>query len=289
MTITERRYARFVRLYPARYPRDEILGTVLQSHSAFSYREAFALLLGALRARSGADVRRTPAEFARSAARLAALTLLVNAAAVDVLSALPLDVPAVLRGPDGIVQFAVAGLAALMLHTTAIVALARGAHRLAAAAALLGFPIGAVARSSLVPPWGFDGFWAAPVAALLIVALLFGPHRECSSPIRWLMAIPPAIIVLPTGAASVLGPSWFVQQQALTVLVVLALAWSVLDARVPLAVAALVVCNALTTVVIVTAGGLTGGGPVVLGIAVTALPAVVLVAAAALGRRRSLI
>jgi hypothetical protein len=288
MTKTERRYARLVNLYPSRYPRDEILDTVLLGNAGFSFREASALLAGALRARTGADVRRTPAAFAFSAARLAALTLLVYAAALDILSALPLDVPAIVRPPHDVAQFAVAGLAALMLHVTALIMLARGAYRRAAVAAFLGFPIAVVAQSRFVGSWHFDGFWAAPIALLLILALLFAPNRVRTAPLAWLLAVPPAVILLPTGASAVLGPAWFIQQQAIMVLVALALAWSLLDARVPLAVAALALCNVLTNVTAAATAGFLGEETIATGIATTALPMVALVAAATVSRRRSL-
>jgi hypothetical protein len=153
MSKLERCYTRLVHLYPAHAPRDEILATVLQRSGKFSSREAFALLAGALRARAGANVHRTPAEFAHSAARLTALVLLVNAAVVDVLTAAPLDILAVFRMPAGIVQYATAGLAALILHITALTALARGAYRLAAIGAVLGLVSSVVGLSQ----FGFPG------------------------------------------------------------------------------------------------------------------------------------
>src|ERR1700754_723891 len=128
MSQPDRRYARLVRLYPAHAPRDEILATVLQRGGEFSFREAFALLTGALRARSGTNNHRSAAEFAHSAARLTALALLVNAAVVDAgTTSASLDIWAVFRTPAAVSQYAVAGLVALILHVTALAALARGA------------------------------------------------------------------------------------------------------------------------------------------------------------------
>lgn len=248
MSKLERRYARLVRLYPAHAPRDEILATVLQRSGEFSFREAFALLVGALRARAGANVHRTPAEFAHSAARLAALVLLVNAAVVDVLTAAPVDISAVFRTPAGIVQYATAGLVALLLHITALTALARGAYRLAAIGAVLGLISSAAGLSQFGLPWYRPGFWAAPLAVLLIMSLNLTPRRERSSPLGWLIAVPPALILL-GDAATVLGPGWFIQRQAILVLAVLAVAWSFLDARIPLAIAALSMCAALSDLI----------------------------------------
>lgn len=286
-TRTERRYARLVRLYPARYPRDEILDTVLQGNADFSLREGSALLAGALRAHTGADVQRTPTEFAWSAARLAALALLVHAAAVDILTALPLDFPAVVRTPDGIVQYATAGLAALILHLTAIVTLARGAYRPAAAATVLGLAASVAGQMRFGFSWHHDGFWSAPLAVLLVAALAFTARRERSSPLWWLLAVIPAVVLLPTGSGTVLGLAWFIDQQALLVLTGVALTWSILDPRVPLAMAALGVSTALTDITVTLLDGVVTENMIALQVATAAAPTLVLVAAATVSRRRS--
>jgi hypothetical protein len=248
MSELERCYARLVRLYPARAPRDEILATVLQRSGEFSFREAFALLAGALRARAGANEHRTPAEFAHSAARLTALVLLVNAAVVDAgTTSAALDISAVFRMPADISQYAIAGLVALVLHITALAALARGAYRLAAIGAVLGLIDSAAALS---PPYGLPwyrpGFWAAPLAVLVIVALNLTRRRERSSPFGWLIAVLAAVILL-VGVGRVLGPDWSIGEgQVLLLLAMLAVAWSFLDPRTPLAIAALSMCAALS-------------------------------------------
>ncbi|GGN49777.1 hypothetical protein FHR83_008928 [Actinoplanes campanulatus] len=281
MNHIERRYARLVRLYPARSPRDEILDTLLQSGQPPTMRETSALVLGALRARAGYGLDRSPI-------RLAALAVLLYAAAVDVLTSLPLDVPAIVGTPLGLAQYAVAGLAALVLHVTALFALARGAYRLSAVASVLavGPALVALERSG---SYLNDGFWAAPVAALLVLAVNLGPRRERSSPYLWMALLPFAIVILPTGAGTVLWTSFFIQQQAMLVLIVIGLAWSAVDPRVPLAVAALALCNFLTHVTAVAAGAVVGGGSIVYGLAVTAVPWLLLLAAAAVGHRRALI
>lgn len=285
-------YNRLIRLYPASCPREEILDTVMLSSGRFSFREGFALVVGALRARTGADVRRNKGEFARSAVRLAALVLLVHATAVDVISTLPVGVPAVLAASDP-TQYAIAGLTALALHVTAIVALARGAYLSAAAAAVAALIASVVAQSRFGPPldhaWYYDGFWAAPLAVLLALALL-GTRRERSSPLGWLIAVLPASIVLPTGAGHIVGLDWFNQQQALVVMFALALIWSFMDARVPLAVAAVAASGVLTRLTLALLNEIPGGAATVAtGITVTALPALALVAAAVVSRRRALI
>ena len=251
MSKPERRYARLIRLYPAHAPREEILATVLQRSDEFSFREAFALLAGALRAHVGADAHRSPAEFAHSAARLTALVLLVDAAVVDArTTAESLDPWAAFRTPAAISPYAIAGLAALLLHTIALAALTRGAYRLAAISAALGLISSAAA---LAPPqglpWYRPGFWAAPLAVLVIVALNLTRRRERSSSLGWLIAVLAAVILL-AGAGRVLGSGWPIREgQVLLVLAALAVAWSFLDPRIPLAIAALCMCAALSDLI----------------------------------------
>jgi hypothetical protein len=284
MSKLERRYARLVHLYPARAPRDEILATVLQRSGEFSFREAFALLAGALRARAGANAHRTPAEFAHSAARLTALVLLVNAAVVDAgTTSASLDPSAVFRTPASISQYAVAGLVALILHITALAALARGAYRLAAIGAVLGL-IGSAA--GLSPPYGLPwyrpGFWAAPLAVLVILALNLTRRRERSAPLGWLIAVLAAVILL-VGAGRVLGPGWPVGEgQVLLVLAALAVAWSFLDPRIPLAIAALSTCAALSDLIPLHSSLDTS---MIANYVVNASLPLLLIATAALGRR----
>jgi hypothetical protein len=284
MSKLERCYAGLVRLYPARAPRDEILATVLQRSGEFSFREASALLTGALRARAGADTHRTPAEFAHSAARLAALVLLVNAAVVDArATSASLDVSAVFRTPAGLSHYAVAGLVALILHTTALAALAHGAYRVAAVGAVLGL-IGTAA--ALAPPYGLPwyrpGFWAAPLAVLVAVALNLSRRRERSSPLRWVIAVLAAVMLL-VGAERVLGPGRPVGEgQVLLMLAALAVAWSFLDPRIPLAIAALGVCAALSDLIPVR--GSVDTGMIANYVVNSSLP-LLLITTAALGRR----
>jgi hypothetical protein len=165
---------------------------------------------------------------------------------VDVLTAAPVDISAVFRTLAGIVQYATAGLVAPLLHITALTALARGAYRLAAIGAVLGLVSSAAGLSQFGFPWYRPGFWAAPLAVLLIRSLQLTPRRERSSPLGWLVAALLAAILL-VGAERVLGPGWRIGEgQAVLVLAALAVAWSFLDPRIPLAIAALSMCAALS-------------------------------------------
>ena len=283
MSALERRYARLVRLYPAHAPRDEILATVLQRSGEFSFREAFALLTGALRARMGANAHRGPAEFAHSAARLTALVLLVNAAVADVQATVaPLDLSPAFRTPASIGEYTIAGLVSVILHLTALAALARGAYRLAAVGAVLGLISFVAGLSQYGSPWSGPGFWAAPFAVLLIVALNLTRRRERSSSLGWLTAVLAAVILL-VGAGRVLGPDWPIgEDHALLMLAALAMAWSFLDPRIPLAIAALSLCVALSD--LIPPHGSLDISMVANYVVNSSLP-LLLIAAAALGRR----
>lgn len=84
----ERRYGRLLRLYPSAYRRergDEVLTTLLETAEPGTVRptarETLALVLGALRAHAGTNVRLTPGQTWMSAVRTGALMLLAYATA----------------------------------------------------------------------------------------------------------------------------------------------------------------------------------------------------------------
>jgi hypothetical protein len=116
------------------------------------------------------------------------------------------------------------------------------------------------------------------------VALNLTPRRERSSPLGRLFALPPAMILL-GDAATVLGPGWFIQRQALLALAVLAVAWSFLDPRIPLAIAALSMCAALTDLSITMPYGSLDNSAIAVHVATNTTLPLLLIAAAALGRR----
>jgi hypothetical protein len=295
MMPLERRYAALLRLYPQRTPRDEMLDTLMAGAGRGqrwpTLRETVALLLGALRARTAADAHRTSAQFAHSASYLAALALLAYAAAHDVTTTIGLDVAALVQPPAGFVQYATAGALALILHLCAIIALARSRYRLAAGHSVLALAASWVAQWQ--SGWGFlwsrQAAWAALLATVLVLVLNTGIQRERSSVTGWLLAVPLALFALPTDIATHLGPSWHVQTQLTLALVGLALIWSVVDPRVPIAVSALTLSYLLSYVAEVVADRLPGDGLLTLGIAITAAPTAALLIAAGLARRRAVL
>jgi hypothetical protein len=290
----ERRYAALLRLYPARCHRDEMLDTALQAARADqrwpSLRETASLLLGAARARTGADMHRSPAGFVQSAGRLAALTLLVYAAAHDAVEVLPYNWPMAFREPLGFLQPELAGMVAFALHVGAIVALARGRYGRAAICSALGAGSSVVLILDHGPAWALDreAFWPAPLAAVLVLALLRGGHRERGPAGGWLVAVPLAVALLPTQ----LSLQWLVDdtqpvQPYLAVAVLgIALLWSAVDARVPVAAGAVALTHLLNYLSWARGGGLMGPGSYLLGIAIAASPAILLFAAGVLLARR---
>jgi hypothetical protein len=293
MTPLERRYAALLRLYPQRAPRDEMLDTLMHRASRGqqwpSPRETVALLIGALRARTAADVHRTSTQFAHSAGYLAALALLAYAAAHDVMTTTTLDLAAFVRTPSGAVQYATAGVFALILHLCAIIVLARGRYRWAAGYTALAWAASWTAQwqSGWSFLWHRQAAWAALLATVLVLLLNMGNQRERSSITGWLTAVPFALLALPTDITSYLSPNWHIQTQLSLALVGIALTWSVVDARVPIAVSALTLSYLLSYVAGMAADGLLTDGLVALGIALTTAPTAALLTAAGLARRRA--
>jgi hypothetical protein len=116
------------------------------------------------------------------------------------------------------------------------------------------------------------------------VSLNLTPRRERSSPLGWLVAALLALILL-EGAERVLGPDWSIGEgQIVLVLAALAVAWSFLDPRVPLAIAALSLCVALSDLIPLHS---TLDLSMIANYVVNSSLPLLLIATAALGRRSS--
>jgi hypothetical protein len=166
--MTESRYARLLRLYPAGHPRDEMLGVLLESGRPV-HREALPLVLGALRARSGGD--QSLAARWLYAARAAALILLVWEA---------------IGNGDGLNKVALAPWAAV----AAALLVVAGARRPAFGFALTAF----IADLVTADHWTF-------VTGLGLAAVLLaipGPRTPVANPLMVALAV-----AIPLG-----GPSW---------------------------------------------------------------------------------
>jgi hypothetical protein len=157
--MTESRYARLLRLYPAGHPRDEMLGVLLESGRPV-HREVLPLVFGALRARSGGD--QSLAVRWLYAARAAALILLVWEA---------------IGNGDGLSEVAPAPWAAV----AAALLVVAGARRPALGFALTAFIAGLVTADH----WTFvTGLGLA--AALLAIP---GPRTPVANPLLVALAV----------------------------------------------------------------------------------------------------
>jgi hypothetical protein len=194
-------YALMVGLYPAGYPRDEMLG-VLEEHGRPWPREAPSLLLGAARARTGGD--HSVARRWLYAARAAALMLLVAGALAPVLD---LYYGVQLRTDLTVATWTCAGLAA-----AAVV----GGVRLWA----FGLATAALVLSSI------DEISMAAIAAYALAAvLLVIPGRAL--PVR----NPLPILLALAWSADYTAPAW-----VLPAVVAVLLLWTLVDERILLAV-----------------------------------------------------
>ncbi|MFI5889773.1 hypothetical protein ACIA5D_06590 [Actinoplanes sp. NPDC051513] len=251
----EQWYADLLRLYPKAYREEragEMLATVVEAERPV-VRETAALILGALRARAGLAGLTSPGQWWLSALRLTVLVLVAHATALagakagrivfsDLLQGRGLALPSDL-GHVG--AFVTGGLALLAF------AAARYLSGILLAAATFVLTLWAL---SWYPTFMFtlvDGeFWPLPLAMLLAVPLLLWPPRPAARPVWWLLAVPVALLVLPTAFDASLG--W--QPYALLALGVVALLWTVVDARVAIAAGGLFVVQVLTLISFWTPG-----------------------------------
>lgn len=243
----ERRYARLLRLYPKAY-RDrhgaEMLATLAEANHPAG-RETAALLVGALRAHAGLARLTSPGSLWVSALRLAALLLVAHATAQAAARAGRIVFSELLMGRGLTLLSDLGHLGAAACGTLALLTLAAGRY-----------PTGMTltAGTFACTLWGLswypsisitlvDGaFWQLPLAFLLTVPLLRRRPPTSARPVAWLLAVPIALLVLPTAFDASLR--W--QPYPLLALGVIALLWAMIDARVAIAASALFAVQALT-------------------------------------------
>jgi hypothetical protein len=261
----ERRYRRLLWCYPAGYRRarasemlDTLLAVAAPGQRWPAGREWRALLLGGLRARTGADRQRSGAEVWKGGVRLGVLFLLVHAAA-GMLSETGWAVTGWLGGQP-VFGWELGYPVTLLLAAGALVAVAAGRMvpglvlTVAAAAAqhwaysswhdgfgswpwAIGWA-GSMGWSGVTePPLGtllMNRTWQLLLAAVLIVPLLRWRPAATARPWWWLVAVPVGVLVLPTTlGSSVPSSSLFL------VALAAGLVWCLVDARVPMAAGAL--------------------------------------------------
>ncbi|GAA4693381.1 hypothetical protein [Phytohabitans rumicis] len=266
----EARYRRLLRAYPADYRSErgaEMIGTLMEAAGPDqrrpTAREAVALIVRGLQVRAGGNRRRSQAQTWLGALRLAVLLLLTYATAAALARAGAVVTDTIADGELGFIGNLGKPLA-LLLAVAALLAVARGRYAwglLATAGAtfvVLGVEILSyntdvdfvageftytVNRWS--PSWIVDGLpmslilpeaWSLPVAALLTVPLLRWKVAAAGRPLAWLLAVPAAVVLLPTAYAVTTG----LQPWATFAVMAGFLVWVAVDARGTLAGAALV-------------------------------------------------
>jgi hypothetical protein len=249
-----RRYVWLLYLYPRAHRRErgpEMLATLMEAAESgrgrSAGREVADLFIGALRTRTGAGVAVPQAQAWLSALRVAVLALLAQGTA-DSLARAVLVVEDLLRGAGLPGPHSLGYLAATVLGALALVAVAGGRHRIGALLAFgalgasqwamaLGLPLRLWLRMwpFLPEPWPFL------LAALLTLALLVRGAAGARRPRAWLLAVPFALLLLPTAFDATLD--W--QPGALLVVVAGCLLWTVVDARVAVAGAAVLLARAV--------------------------------------------
>jgi hypothetical protein len=153
----------------------------------------------------------------------------------------------------------------LLLAAGALVLLAAGRPVPALALAVGGVAAQLWAYSWSVPgmvPWGLTSahMWPLPLAAALLVLLAWRRPAAAPRPWRWLLALPVGVLVLPTSF-----DASFPSDQLFVLVLLGALVWSVVDARVPVALSAVLLAYAgadLAAGVLQFGGNLFVGPPV---------------------------
>ena len=245
----ERWYATLLRLYPEPY-RDEMLAT-LEEADRPAGRETTALLIGALRPRIG---RGSPRWMWLSALRLSVLALVAYGTAGALAKAGRVVFSDLLPGRGLALPSDAGQIVATVAGLLALWALAAGRYvtGLLLTFAAFAFTLWAISWYPTLLDTLNDGqFWPLPLALVLMAPLLFGsspPRGE--RPVRWLLAVPAAVVLLPTAFDASLN----LQPFSLFALGLTALVWTVVDGRVPVAVGVLFLVPMLNLVVFWTPG-----------------------------------
>ncbi len=207
-------------------------------------REAAALVLGALRVRAGCSTHRSAGQVWVSALRLSAQYLLAYATAQAAAHAGRLVFSELLMGRGLSLVSELGHVIGVVLCLVALVAVARGYYLVGIVAAGGGFAAGLWALSWLSLSYRLvDGeFWPLPLAIAATVPLLWRRPTPAHRPLAWLVAVPVALVLLPTAFDASLN----LQPYALFAVIAAALLWTVVDARVPVAAAAVLFVSLLS-------------------------------------------
>jgi hypothetical protein len=247
----ERCYARLLRLYPAAYRRErgaEMLGTLLDAADAGRdhppRREVAALVVGALRARLGTAAAFSTGHGYPATLRMAALALVCHAVASAASHAGPVVFRELLIDRQLMFVWDIGYPLAFLTGIGALLLLARGSYRLGAGlvAVTFGLQQWAQGLQNLRFHPAYPDFWQLPLALALMLPLVWRRPAVPNQSWRWLFGIPIALVVLPTQFNEILP----VQPFALWAVGIVALLLSMVDPRVGIAVAALLLAPILS-------------------------------------------
>jgi hypothetical protein len=256
----EKRYRRLLRSYPKTYRQEraeEIIATLLElarpGQQRPTIRETAALILGGLRIRAGVHRRHTTGAVWAGALHLAVLLLLADGAAIMVALSIRATT-AVVADPHLPTVPEIGYPLTALLICCALPAAAAGRRTIALALILLAIPTQQLAPDNTTMnglPL-LDGFlWQLPLAAALTISLLRWRTPASPHPARWLIAVPVALLVMPTQLPAVFSErswTWIVFGHELWILAAALLGcllFSAVDARVPIAAGAVMLAFAL--------------------------------------------
>lgn len=262
--VLESRYRWLLRVYPPAYRREraeEMIGTLMEAATPNQkrppLREAVSLALRGLQARAGVPGSRTRRQVWGGALRVAVLLLLVHATAVS-LARTGAVVDDFAAGELGLFTNAFFPLETVLVGS-ALLAVAAGRYGWGLLAAVTAYATTLVIEAFSfntdvdyvngeyiynVSPWSTHWIqttldWALshtmmlplPLAVLLAIPLLRSRPPAAARPWAWLLAVPAAVVMLPTNFDATLG----IQPWALIVVMAALLLWAAVDARATIA------------------------------------------------------
>ncbi len=256
MTELERRYRWLLRAYPRAYQQyraDEMLETLLATaddeRRRPNLREAAALVVGGLRARTGVDRLGSRSALTCSALRLSALSLLVYGMTLWAGGPISFLVTMLSDGPYKPDAWWFIVIPALL--TIALFAAAWGSYRLAFAVTIL-----TVAAQLWSANWWNDSlwsvyslqsaivprFWPALLASLVLLGLLRAPRTPVAKPWAWPVLEALAVIALTPNPINGWSDAPLMSLYAFAALAVIT---APVDARIPIIASVLLLAPAL--------------------------------------------
>ncbi|WP_406072884.1 hypothetical protein [Micromonospora sp. NBC_01638] len=256
MTELERRYRWLLRAYPRAYRQyraDEMLETLLATtedeRRRPKLREAAALVVGGLRARTGVDRLGSRSALGYSALRLSALSLLMYGMTLWAGGPIAYLVTMLSEGPYNVGAWWFIVIPALL--TIALFAAAWGSYRLAFAAAILTVVAQHLSANWWTPSlWSLEGlqgaigprFWPALLASLALLRLLRAPRTPVTKPWAWPVLGALAVVALTPSPINGWSDAPLMSLYAFAALAVIT---APIDARMPIVASVLLLVPAL--------------------------------------------